>query len=221
MADSPATTTEYLDEPGLIYYDTKRKAQDASLYVKREKKTGSESEEKVLSDNNLTDELLEKIRNAGDSSFTGDYDDLSDKPAIDGITIDKDSTAEGLGLAKSEQVQKDIEAAEAKAKEYTDEKLSSTYKPAGSVETISALPALTKTNLGNVYNVKASFVTTSNFVEGEGKDYPAGTNVVIVETDTDVYKYDALSGFVDLSGYIPEGAIIPIPNSKIDALFES
>ena len=220
MADSPTTVTEYLDEPGLKRYDSKRKAQDEATYVKREKVEGQEEREKVLSDNNLTDELKDKILKAGDSSFTGDYDDLTDKPSIDGVTLDSSSTAEGLGLAKSEQVTQDIATAKEEMEEYVDGKLSSTYKPSGSVEDLEGLPSLTKENLGNVYNVKASFVTTDNFVEGSGKDYPAGTNVVIVETDSEVYKYDALSGFVDLSGYMPEGSIIPIPNSKIDALFE-
>lgn len=208
MAD-PQTPTEYLDEAGLKEYDKKRKAQTEEIYVKKEYKTGSSTDYKGLSDNNLTDELLEKINNAGDSSFTGDYDDLTDKPAIDGHELSRSTTAEELGLVTDESME-----------EYVDGKLASTYKPAGSVETIEQLPALTKANLGNVYNVKASFVTTNAFVEGVGKDYPAGTNVAIVETDSDIYKYDALSGFVDLSDYVTKTSIQPIPNSKIDALFE-
>lgn len=199
------TPTEYLDEAGLKEYDKKRKEQTEAGYVKKEYKTGSSDTYKVLSDNNLTDELVDKINRAGDSSFTGDYDDLTDKPAIDGHELSSTSTASDLGLA---------------TEEYVDGKLSSTYKPSGSVEDIAGLPSLTKENLGNVYNVKASFVTTNNFVEGEGKDYPAGTNVAVVETDSEVYKYDALSGFVDLSDYVTKTSIQPIPNSKIDALFE-
>lgn len=213
-------TTEYLDEAGLKYYDGKRKTQNDKIYVKQEKVAGEPERDKVLSDNNLTDELLEKIKNAGDSSFTGNYEDLREKPTLDGITIEGTLTADGLGLAKSEKVTQDIETAKGEMEEYVDEKLSSTYKPAGSVENLEGLPSLTKDNLGKVYNVAASFVTTENFVEGSGKDYPAGTNVVIVEPDTDIFKYDALSGFVDTSGLLSKGSIQPIPNSKIDALFE-
>lgn len=212
--------TEYLDEAGLKYYDSKRKTKNDETYVKKEFKTGSESEYKGLSDNNLTDELLRKIENAGDSSFTGNYNDLSNKPSIDGVTLDSTSTAEGLGLAKSEKVAEDIQTAKGEMETYVDSKLSSTYKPAGSIDTIEQLPTLTAANLGKVYNVAASFVTTDNFIEGSGKDYPAGTNVVVVEQSTDVYKYDALAGFVDMSGYLEKTAIQPIPNSKIDALFE-
>ncbi len=35
---------------------------------------------KGLSTNDLTDELLQKLQNAGDSSFSGNYDDLTNKP---------------------------------------------------------------------------------------------------------------------------------------------
>ena len=214
-----AEPTQYLDDPGLVHYDTKAKAFNEKTYVKRQKVAGQEEREMGLSDNNLTDELKEKILKAGDSTFTGDYDDLTDKPTLDGTTIEGALTSEGLGLAKSEKVAQDIEDAKDEMEEYVDNKLSSTYKPAGSVENLEGLPSLTKDELGNVYNVKASFVTNENFVEGSGKDYPAGTNVVIVETDTDVYKYDALSGFVDLSDYVKETDITSIPNSKIDELF--
>lgn len=37
---------------------------------------------KGLSTNDLTDELLQKLQNAGDSSFTGDYNDLTNKPGV-------------------------------------------------------------------------------------------------------------------------------------------
>lgn len=81
--------------------------------------------------------------------------------------------------------------------------ISSTYKPAGSV-TFANLGALTAANEGKVYNVSEAFTTTIDFVDGLGGNYPAGTNVVIINvgtTQNPEYKYDILSGFVDLSGY--------------------
>lgn len=48
--------------------------------VDKEFKTGSTSAYKVLSDNNLTDALLTKIQNAGDSSFSGNFNDLHNIP---------------------------------------------------------------------------------------------------------------------------------------------
>lgn len=92
-------------------------------------------------------------------------------------------------------------ATTAYVKNEVDSKLSSTYKAKGSVA-FASLPALIAANEGNVYNVTDAFTTTNDFVEGSGKSYPAGTNVVIVNTTGTTYKYDVLSGFVDLSGYL-------------------
>lgn len=82
-------------------------------------------------------------------------------------------------------------------------KLASVYKPKGSIA-FAQLPALSASNEGFVYDINESFETTADFVEGAGKTYPAGTNVVIVDNGTDanpVYKYDVLTGVTDLSAY--------------------
>jgi len=72
----------------------------SALFVRKEYKTGSQSVYKVLSDNNLTDELVTKINNAGDSSFTGAYGDLTGKPSIEGNELATgNQTAASLGLA--------------------------------------------------------------------------------------------------------------------------
>lgn len=71
-----------------------------TLFVAKELKTGSTNTYKVLSDNNLTDELVAKIRNAGDSTFSGAYTDLTGKPSIGGKEIASgNQTAASLGLA--------------------------------------------------------------------------------------------------------------------------
>lgn len=90
-----------------------------------------------------------------------------------------------------------------------DNQLSTVYKAAGSVASIAALPAPSASYLGYVYDVESAFTTTADFVEGAGVDYPAGTDVAIIAVQsggTTTYKYDALSGFVDLSGYIEKPA---------------
>lgn len=99
-----------------------------------------------------------------------------------------------------------------------DAKISSTYKAKGSV-TFANLPALSSDKEGFVYNITDSFVTTSDFVEGAGISYPAGTNVVIINTTGTTYKYDVLSGFVDLSGYVQESDLVAITNAEIDIIF--
>lgn len=94
-------------------------------------------------------------------------------------------------------------SADVYTKQQTDDKISAAisavYKPAGST-TFAALPAPAANVLGNVYNVTDAFTTTDQFVEGAGKSYPAGTNVAVVLVGEE-YKYDVLSGMVDLSNY--------------------
>lgn len=75
------------------------------------------------------------------------------------------------------------------------------YKAAGSV-LFADLPALAASRQGYVYNILDDFTTTSDFVEGAGKDYPAGSDVAIVAVEgTPVtYKFNVMSGFIDTSG---------------------
>lgn len=97
-------------------------------------------------------------------------------------------------------------ANDAATKNYVDSVAVGALRPAGSVA-FASLPALTAANLNKVVNVTDAFTTTADFIEGAGKAYPAGTNVAIINTGTDaspVYKYDAMTGFVDLSGYLPK-----------------
>lgn len=83
------------------------------------------------------------------------------------------------------------------------EKIASVYKAKGSVADISKLPTtLSSATEGFVYNIESAFTTTANFVEGAGQVYPAGTNVVCINTTGTTYKWDVLAGMVDLSGYV-------------------
>lgn len=69
-----------------------------------------------------------------------------------------------------------------------------TYK--GSVESFDGLP--NNANVGDVYNVEAEFVITSEL--GGDKTYPAGTNVAWTGSE-----WDALAGSIDLSNYATKG----------------
>lgn len=92
------------------------------------------------------------------------------------------------------------EADDVYTKTEIDGKISSVYKPAGTVA-FADLPTAAEAILGNVYNVSDAFTSTAAFVEGVGSKYGAGQNVVVVKVGEE-YKYDVLSGFVDLSGYV-------------------
>lgn len=105
-----------------------------------------------------------------------------------------------------------VNQAKQEANEYTDEqisaKISSVYKPAGS-STFELLPQPSIDLLGKVYNITNEFTADDKFITEEiGKKYPVGTNIVCVEVtgggpDPD-YKYDVLSGVIDLTGYATE-----------------
>lgn len=100
-----------------------------------------------------------------------------------------------------------------------DAELTSVYKPGGTVE-FASLPALTKENVGFIYDVTDSFTTTADFVEGAGKTYPAHTNVGIIDKGAAGYFYDVFSGMVDLSGYWAKSELVAMTTAEIDALFE-
>ena len=79
------------------------------------------------------------------------------------------------------------------------------YKAAGSV-LFADLPALAESRQGFVYNIRDDFTTTSDFIEGAGKDYPAGTDVAIVAVEGTpiTYKYNVMSGFIDTSDFVKD-----------------
>lgn len=68
--------------------------------------------------------------------------------------------------------------------------LTGAYKIKGN-KAFAELPSVataTPDMVGNVYNVTDDFTTTADFVEGAGKKYSAGTNVVIVDASTTTYE---------------------------------
>lgn len=98
--------------------------------------------------------------------------------------------------------------------------ISSVYKPKGTVAFASlpiATEALREVEVGSVYNVSDAFTTTNTFLEGTGKTYPAGTNVVCIQVEN-IKMWDVLSGFVDLSSYQKEADLVAITNTEIDTI---
>ncbi|MBP5593919.1 MAG: hypothetical protein J6Y02_00960 [Pseudobutyrivibrio sp.] len=93
---------------------------------------------------------------------------------------------------------------------------STLYQYAGST-TFDNLPAAAAARVGYVYTITDDFTTTSDFIEGAGHDYPAGTDVAIVNNGTKeipVYKYNALSG--SLEGYQKKMQVETLPAASQD-----
>ena len=246
----------YLDKTGLTQLWAKIKEK----FVLKEHKTGSSTEYKVLSDNNLTDDLKQKILNAGDSSFDGQYTSLTGKPSIEGHELASgNQTAASLGLATpsdistatsdmatqtwvtekgyqtSTQVQQTVTTATTDMATQTwvtsqnyattsnvntliSQAVSTVYTPKGSLADISTLTTLASSGkVGDVYNISSEFTTTNVFIEGIGKKYPAGTNIVLVEVE-DEKKWDVLAGSVDLSAYVKSSELIAITDTEINQI---
>lgn len=103
---------------------------------------------------------------------------------------------------------------------YVDAKISAAYHAGGSKTVAELTSALLITeNMGKVYNMSDSGVTTADFVEGAGKSICEGDNVGICNVGTEespVYKFDLLSGFVDLSAYATTSAMNTALAGKVD-----
>lgn len=114
---------------------------------------------------------------------------------IDGSLSAKSMSVDNVGTNDTDVVNK----------KYVDDaittQVSSVYKAKGSIADISALPTPDKAHEGFVYNIENEFTTTDQFVEGAGTTFPAGTNVVCINTTGTTYKWDVLAGMVDLSDY--------------------
>ena len=251
-----AAPYNYLDKTGLTNLWAKIKAK----FVVKELKTDSESEYKVLSDNNLTDELKQKILDAGDSSFDGQYTSLTGKPSIEGHELASgNQTAASLGLAtpaditeatddmatqtwvgsqgyqNASQVQSAVTTgtADMATKTWVGEQgyattsnvntlisaaVSGAYKAKGS-SNFASIPQLTSAAVGDVYNVTDAFTTTADFVEGVGKSYGAGTNIVCVDSDgAGTKKWDVLAGFVNLTEYVKSSEMVAITPAEINEI---
>ena len=75
-------------------------------------------------------------------------------------------------------------------------------------------------NIGKVYNISEAFETTADFVDGAGKNYPAGTNIYVVDADTTgsspTYKFDVLSGSYGVATQSGNGLMSSADKTKLD-----
>lgn len=97
-------------------------------------------------------------------------------------------------------------------------KISSVYSAGGSIDSPES-SLLSEENIGKVYNVSNEFSIDDDtmFVDQVGNSYPAGTNIVVVAdgSSTYGYRFDVLSGFVDLSDYVTSENVRSLIDSSI------
>lgn len=212
---------KYLDGNGLLYYDEKYVKGRLKNKVDTEHKTNSESEYKVLSDNNLTDELLQKIKAAGTSNFNGKYNSLDGIPTLDGTELKGTLTAEDLGLAKATDIPTDY---------VSDEELEQKgYQTASDVESTIASKNFATQNyvtqqLANIN--KKEVVTSIDQMTDESTIYLLANS----GSGNNIYdEYIVYNGKpekigtteVDLTGYLKETDLVAISNAEIDSIINS
>ena len=157
-----------------------------------------------ISDYTETDPVFSASASA--SITSNDISSWNAKADISDIPTNNNQLTNGAGYQTASEVESAINT-----------KISSAYKIKGST-TFANLPSADSTREGFVYNITDSFTTTADFVEGAGKEYPAGTNVVIVNVGSNTYKYDVIAGFVDLSPYLLSADLVAITNAEIDTI---
>ena len=121
---------------------------------------------------------------------------------------DKATTLAGYGIT------------DAYTKTEINSKLSSVYKPGGSLD-FAELPEPSESILGLVYSLNDAFTTDDRFLASEPVQYPIGTNVVTIAVSNDgetKYLFDVLAGFVDLSDYAKKTDMVAITNQEIDEI---
>lgn len=101
--------------------------------------------------------------------------------------------------------------------------MAGSLQPAGSIA-FADLPANTAENVNKIFNITDSFSTNANFVEEAGVEYPAGTNVAIINVGTIAepdYKYDTYTGVIDLAPYVKHDEMKVLTNQEITAAVTS
>ena len=223
--------TNFLDKDGLIHFWAKIKEK----FVQKELKTGSQDTYKVLSDNNLTDALVEKINNAGSSSFNGDYSALTGKPSIEGHEVATgDQTAASLGLETPSGAQAKADAAKSAAVDEvktlgyqtsTQVESAITAKGYATADSVDSKVNAAKAELQSKITEAVSSALTYKGVKATKAELPVEGNKTgdmwHVTDDANEYawdgsKWEPMGGAVDLSGYMKKTDMVALTNGEID-----
>lgn len=223
--------TNFLDKDGLIHFWAKIKEK----FVQKELKTGSQDTYKVLSDNNLTDALVQKINDAGSSSFNGQYSALTGKPSIEGHEVATgDQTAASLGLETPSGAQAKADAAKSAAVDEvktlgyqtsTQVESAITAKGYATADSVDSKVNAAKAELQGKITEAVSSALTYKGVKATKAELPVEGNKTgdmwHVTDDANEYawdgsKWEPMGGAVDLSGYMKKTDMVALTNGEID-----
>lgn len=197
---------EYLSKEGLLYVWQKIKLK---LSGKVDKIEG-----KGLSTNDLTDELKQKILDAGDSSFSGDYNDLTNKPDLT-VYENKIETIKVNGTTET----------------ITDKSVDISV-PTNNNQLTNGAGYQTSSEVNSAITSAISGVTQFDYqiVESLPEVGVKGTIYLISNNGTGTNIYDEYiwitdkfekfgTAEIDLSEYVKYSSLEEITNAEIDAIF--
>lgn len=172
---------------------------------------------RALTADDIPDLSMDKITDLADAlADKADIGESGDAATANTIYGAKKHADDAVEAAKTALIGTDESASTTDtikgAKKYTDEqiaaKTSSVYKPGGSKQFSELADLLEDETPGTVYNITDAdgFTTDTTFVEGAGKHYPVGTNVVCVDV-SGTNKWDVLAGVVDLTDYAKKNEV--------------
>lgn len=133
----------------------------------------------------LTQEIPSSENNSVLTSYkTGQAINAAKQEVTNLIPTNNNQLTNGAGYQTETQVNNLIKSATSKVIEY------------GGSTDIAGLPALAvAANAYKMYNITEGFSTTAQFLEGAGKSYPAGTNVVVIPNSAGTaYVFDIYTG---------------------------
>lgn len=189
------------------------------LWAKIKERFVEKVEGKGLSTNDLTDELKLKIENAGDSSFSGNYDDLVGKPTIPSKTSELTNDSGFLDSIPSEYV--------------TDTELTGKgYQTGAQVEAkITGKGFQTQAQVQTAINNALSGITGIDFQIVTSLPTTGVKGVIYLKTHggngENIYdeyiwvnnKYEKIGTTeIDLSGYMKTSDAVAITNAEIDSI---
>lgn len=147
----------------------------------------------------VSDDAITKLESISEGAQANVIESIK----VNGVAMAARNKEVDITVLTEEQVQEKINTS-----------IAGVYKVKGSVA-FASLP--TNAKAGYVYNVTDKFTTTAAFVEGAGKEYPAGTNIVWTEDG----KWDCMAGIYDFSDYLKASDIQEITEAEIDAMYNS
>lgn len=141
---------------------------------------------KGLSTNDLTNDLLEKLQNAGTSSFDGNYNSLTNQPSIGGVTLTGNKTLADLGIETA------IQNALGTITQISFQ----------TIDDVASLPA-------------TGVVGTFYLVPNTGKENNNYDEYIWDATNSRYELIGTIQTEVDLSGYVQKTDIVPMTNQEI------